>query len=248
MSKASNKRLAKESQMIAKDPPPFIFARPREDNILEWHYILRGPPETPFAGGEYWGQVIFPADYPFKPPGIKMSTPSGRFKPDTKICMSMSDFHPGSWNPAWSVATILTGLLSFMVSESPDEAVTTGSINASTADRKALAIRSHAFNAANKKFASVFPEYAEAEMRELPNMGEGTKSEAKSRTVNGAARPTAPGAAPIRVLPPPAARGAAAPQMGGANGLQGAMATGRGMGFILLLLLLAGLFLARLLA
>jgi len=80
MSKASNKRvrlaaclpcphlrsrlllaaqLAKESQMIAKDPPPFIFARPREDNILEWHYILRGPPETPFAGGEYWGQVIF---------------------------------------------------------------------------------------------------------------------------------------------------------------------------------------------
>jgi hypothetical protein len=36
--------------------------------------------------------------------------------------------------------------------------------------------------------------------------------------------------------------------MGGANGLQGAMATGRGMGFILLLLLLAGLFLARLLA
>ena len=27
----------------------------------------------------------------------------------------MSDFHPGTWNPSWSVATILTGLLSFMV-------------------------------------------------------------------------------------------------------------------------------------
>jgi ubiquitin-protein ligase len=26
----------------------------------------------------------------------------------------VSDFHPASWNPAWSVATILTGLLSFM--------------------------------------------------------------------------------------------------------------------------------------
>ena len=27
----------------------------------------------------------------------------------------MSDFHPESWNPLWSVSTILTGLLSFMV-------------------------------------------------------------------------------------------------------------------------------------
>lgn len=26
----------------------------------------------------------------------------------------MTDFHPESWNPLWSVATILTGLLSFM--------------------------------------------------------------------------------------------------------------------------------------
>ena len=38
--------------------------------------------------------------------GIKMSTPSGRFHTDCKICTSMSDFHPGSWNPAWSVANM----------------------------------------------------------------------------------------------------------------------------------------------
>ena len=39
----------------------------------------------------------------------------GRFQPDTRLCLSMSDFHPSTWNPSWSVATILTGLLSFMV-------------------------------------------------------------------------------------------------------------------------------------
>lgn len=50
--------------------------------------------------------IMFPSEYPFKPPGIKMLTPSGRFQPDKKICFSMSDFHPGSWNPAWSVATM----------------------------------------------------------------------------------------------------------------------------------------------
>jgi len=32
------------------------------------HFILRGAPDTPYEGGEYWGQLIFPGDYPFKPP------------------------------------------------------------------------------------------------------------------------------------------------------------------------------------
>jgi ubiquitin-protein ligase len=34
--------------------------------------IQRGPPDSPFAGGEYHGVLIFPAEYPFKPPGIKV--------------------------------------------------------------------------------------------------------------------------------------------------------------------------------
>ncbi len=74
--------------------------------------LQRGPPDSPFAGGEYHGVLLFPPEYPFKPPGIKartytsarrsdltfmqMLTPSGRFQPDKKICFSMSDFHPGS--------------------------------------------------------------------------------------------------------------------------------------------------------
>jgi hypothetical protein len=61
------------------------------------------------------GKLVFPSDYPFKPPSIRMITPNGRFQVDTRLCLSMSDFHPGTWNPSWSVATILNGLLSFMV-------------------------------------------------------------------------------------------------------------------------------------
>ncbi len=29
----------------------------------------------------------------------------------------MSDYHPETWNPLWSVASILTGLLSFMLED-----------------------------------------------------------------------------------------------------------------------------------
>lgn len=48
-----------------------------------------------------------------------MMTPSGRFQTDTRLCLSMSDFHPESWNPLWSVGSILMGLLSFMVHSRP---------------------------------------------------------------------------------------------------------------------------------
>ena len=36
--------------------------------------------------------------------------PLGRFKTDTRLCLSISDYHPDTWNPAWSVSTILTGI------------------------------------------------------------------------------------------------------------------------------------------
>lgn len=140
------------------NPTPYITAKPLETNILEWHYVLRGPPDTPYEGGEYHGRVKFPSEYPFKPPAIQMITPSGRFQTNTNICMSMSNFHPNTWNPAWSVATILNGLLSFMVE---DEA-TTGGIRATDHDRKILARKSHSFNLNNKTFASVFSELCTA--------------------------------------------------------------------------------------
>ncbi|KAF7345535.1 UBC-like protein [Mycena venus] len=167
-SKAAYKRLSKEYVTMQKEPPPFVWAAPDEKNILIWNFLIRGPSDSPFAGGEYHGVLQFPAEYPFKPPGIKMLTPSGRFHPDKKICFSMSDFHPGSWNPAWSVATILTGLLSFMLSDE----MTTGSVTSSDAHKRTFAARSHAWNIAQPRFREAFPEYCSTQIRDLPNMGE----------------------------------------------------------------------------
>lgn len=79
------------------------------------YYVVSGPDDSPYAGGYYLGRLVFPRDFPFKPPSIYMITPNGRFKTNTRLCLSISDYHPDTWNPAWSVSTILTGLLSFMV-------------------------------------------------------------------------------------------------------------------------------------
>lgn len=153
---------------MQREPPPFVWAVPDEKNVLTWNYLIHGPPDSPYAGGEYHGVLLFPAEYPFKPPGIKMYTPSGRFQPDKKICFSMSDFHPGTWNPAWSVATILTGLLSFMLSDE----MTTGSVNSSDTHKRTLASKSHSFNISQARFREAFPDYCTPTPRDLPNMGE----------------------------------------------------------------------------
>ncbi|XWS16099.1 hypothetical protein CRYUN_Cryun34aG0056500 [Craigia yunnanensis] len=155
--KSCVKRLQKEYRALCKEPVSHVVARPSPNDILEWHYVLEGSEGTPFAGGYYYGKIKFPPEYPYKPPGITMITPNGRFMTQKKICLSMSDFHPESWNPMWSVSSILTGLLSFMMDNSP----TTGSVNTTAAEKQRLAKMSLAFNCKNPTFRKLFQEYVD---------------------------------------------------------------------------------------
>jgi ubiquitin-conjugating enzyme E2 J2 len=143
-------RLRKELIKLQKDPPPGVIAEPDESNILKWHYAIKGPPGTGFEGGVYVGKLIFPNEYPMKPPGIMMLTPSGRFKCNTRLCLSMSDYHPESWNPMWSVATIIQGVQSFMASDEQ----TTGGLQSPVSEHKRLAALSIDYN--KKMFANLF--------------------------------------------------------------------------------------------
>lgn len=175
--KACVKRLQKEFRALCKEPVPHIVARPSPNDILEWHYVLEGSEGTPFAGGYYYGKIKFPPEYPFKPPGISMTTPNGRFMTQKKICLSMSDFHPESWNPMWSVSSILTGLLSFMMDNSP----TTGSVTTTVAEKHRLAKASLAFNCKNATFRKIFPEYVEKYNQQLAEQAQSEVSSAPSQ-------------------------------------------------------------------
>jgi ubiquitin-protein ligase len=118
-SSMATNRLRKEYVALQRKPVENIRAAPLEKNILEWHYVITGTEGTPYEGGYYHGKLKFPPEYPMKPPSIMMITPNGRFEVNRGICLSMSDFHPETWNPLWTVGSILTGLYSFMVRKTP---------------------------------------------------------------------------------------------------------------------------------
>lgn len=160
---SATSRLRQDYIRVKKDPVPFIEAEPNPSNILEWHYVVTGPPGSPYQGGMYWGKLVFPTEFPFKPPAIYMMTPNGRFKTNTRLCLSISDYHPDTWNPAWSVATILTGLLSFMLEKAP----TLGSIETSDYEKKSWAAKSLKWNLKEDKFTQLFPELSKKAQAEL---------------------------------------------------------------------------------
>ncbi|GMH33001.1 hypothetical protein BSKO_00835 [Bryopsis sp. KO-2023] len=156
-SKSCLVRLQREYKALVKEPVPNVTAHPLSKDVLQWHYVLEGSKGTEYEGGVFHGKIIFPPQYPFKPPSLMMVTPNGRFATNTKLCLSMTDYHPESWNPVWSVGTILTGLLSFMYDDQP----TTGSISCSKEKKRQFARQSLAFNVRNPAFRELFPEWVD---------------------------------------------------------------------------------------
>ncbi|XP_031561462.1 ubiquitin-conjugating enzyme E2 J1-like [Actinia tenebrosa] len=132
------KRLMREAKELHQ-ATELYYAQPLEDNLFEWHFTVRGPPDTEFAGGRYHGRITLPPEYPMKPPSIMLLTPNGRFEIGKKICLSMSAHHPETWQPSWSIRTVLMAIIGFMPSKG---AGAIGALDYSPKERSALAKKS----------------------------------------------------------------------------------------------------------
>lgn len=105
-----------------------------------------------------------------------------------------------SWNPVWSVSTIIQGLISFMSSED----VTAGSVNTDNSLRRELAASSLKYNVKNRKFAQLFPDLVKLHNERS------TTSAAASGGGSSSASPAASAAGSGNAAPAPHAAGGAA--------------------------------------
>ena len=154
MNNMTLRRIQKEYKSLQDDPSLLTNAVvvPNPDNLLEWHFAVYGL-DDPYKGGVYHGVVLLPDSYPKAPPGIKVFTPSGRFMPNYKLWMSISDWHPESWNPSWQIYQVILGLISVM---SEDVEFGVGMIMESKETRHKLAEESINFNLRNSTFKQLF--------------------------------------------------------------------------------------------
>mmetsp|Transcript_518 Transcript_518/g.309 ORF Transcript_518/g.309 Transcript_518/m.309 type:complete len:151 (+) Transcript_518:30-482(+) len=140
------KRLSSEYKALLKQKTENFVARPDTDDVFLWHYCIFGLKDCDYEGGYYYGTLTFPETFPQKPPSIRMSTPSGRFKTDYRLCLSISDYHPESWSPLWGVENIMIGLISFMCDTDSSSAHSIGGLRESSDIKKQKATESLNYN------------------------------------------------------------------------------------------------------
>ncbi|PVU88566.1 hypothetical protein BB561_005777 [Smittium simulii] len=135
----SIRRILSEWKELQKEPPTNFRAFPNEDDIFLWHFMIEGPKDTVYEGGQYHGKLVLPAQYPHKPPKLIFLTKNGRFETNVRICLSITDYHPESWQPSWGIRTLLTALIGFFPASGVGHA---GAVQTSDALRKKYALES----------------------------------------------------------------------------------------------------------
>lgn len=112
----SKKRFANEKKLLVNPEKALHYATafPSEKvgEELVWYFLIMGDDDSDYKGGEYIGKIIHNKDYPAKAPDYMMLTPNGRYKHNSKICLSNSSYHAGEWTSSWNIITILIAFAS----------------------------------------------------------------------------------------------------------------------------------------
>ena len=95
-------RLQKELEKIRAEPSANCTAQPCGDNMFKWKAQIYGPEDTPYYGGIFHLEIMFPTEYPFKPPKIHFVTKV--YHPNINsvgsICL---DILKEKWSPALTI-------------------------------------------------------------------------------------------------------------------------------------------------
>ena len=131
------KRLMKEKEMN-KNGFEYFYVQPLKDNILNWHFTFKGLEGTEYEGGLYHGCIKIPQDYPMNPPDIHYLNKSGRFRPNVKICITITSAQRKSWTPLWTFVKMLRAMIAHFITNDWG----TGSMSIGKKQRKILAKKS----------------------------------------------------------------------------------------------------------
>ena len=116
----SLKRIKKEHEELQRDPPANCSAGPVSDDLYKWKAQIVGPSDSPYQNGLFALNIVFPFDYPFKPPKVTFVTKiyHPNINSNGAICL---DILKDQWSPALTIGKVLLSISSLLDDPNPDD-------------------------------------------------------------------------------------------------------------------------------
>jgi len=110
----------KELTDLGKDTPANCSAGPTGENQFHWQATVLGPHDSPYSGGTFFLNIIFPTDYPFKPPQCNFVTRIYHPNIDTNGSINL-DILKDQWSPAMTISKVLLSISSLLTNINLDD-------------------------------------------------------------------------------------------------------------------------------
>ncbi|CEJ82159.1 hypothetical protein VHEMI02242 [[Torrubiella] hemipterigena] len=133
---AAEKRLKKELGDIKSNLSTGCDVSVIDDNLFHWKASITGPDDSPYSGGFFHIDIVFPADYPFRQPKINFTTKIYHVNISDSgiICM---EFLMEKWQPINLVSNVLTNIRLQLSSVEEDNAINMEAAGVYKADNEA---------------------------------------------------------------------------------------------------------------
>ena len=123
---SSNKtimRIVQDIYDFNKNKPEGIYLSIDKKNLMNQHALIIGPKDTPYFGGFFFFEIIYPENYPANSPQVTLLTieKNVRFNPNLyecgKVCLSILGTWSGpAWSPVMNIRLILQSIQSLLCS------------------------------------------------------------------------------------------------------------------------------------
>jgi len=119
ISKETISRLVRDVKDVIKNPlhDSGIYYKHHETEMLKGYAMIIGPSDTPYYGGYYFFEIIYPREYPHLPPKVIFSIQSAsiRFNPNLyqngKVCLSiLNTWFGDAWSSCDTIRSVLLQL------------------------------------------------------------------------------------------------------------------------------------------
>jgi ubiquitin-conjugating enzyme E2 Z len=116
-------RIVQDIYDFNKNKPDGIYLSIDKQNLMKQYALIIGPKDTPYFGGFFFFEIIYPENYPTNSPQVTLLTieKNVRFNPNLyecgKVCLSILGTWSGpSWSSVMNIRLVLQSIQSLLCS------------------------------------------------------------------------------------------------------------------------------------